>query len=824
MSFFVRSLLINWVTSVTSGCIAVLYFFWFSGIPHHFLPSLIWVLGAMMFFGFIIQGLLHFVWLEGEKQLDNPEAWRLHPHKNMNSFVRVLRFPTRSSALAISLWAILGSLGSAIYGFLYSTSPGIILMLILITINCGGLATISQMFLYRLFLFPRLEKILRSISPISEQLRRIPVILPVRAKLLFIALFLEFLVFGMIFSAGYGKGRILIQDQIRQDIKDLFLKMEEEYLTSSSLPESFWDTLWVTIGGPARIINTSGFIVVENKKASFIESHELSKANLGEEGSSSKWLDMRVPGKEYILEARIPWDDFTGELREYMEIFFGSFLLGGMILIYISYSASREYSLSLRRFSMWIHKLTRGNFEEKPRIQDDDDLARIMIHLDRIRNSFSEQIFSMESAANHLYNLVKKTTDQIEMVCDRTYQENEIVSFLNKRSQEFPSLTEEQIANLLAIGEDLDLILNSARSSDKSLDVIETTWRHLERSLQDLKIDLARREQVANLKSNPFSEIVSMLDTFVEFFQEIEEVANSWKETNLHLLKVISESPIFHSQATATPEVFFSGSQQEVDTFLQELGNLEKVINRVYEVAEDTHLSSLNAAIRSTKAKEIGRALTVISDEVRQLADALQKLLRRIQTDFSRFINVLYTKSPSLSFSPELPRDATHPLSFEEYRKTLEERVQWHREVDQALSDVLRLLRNVQEEFVEIHSSLLNSAQRLDRIVALHEQYSRKLEQLNEYISSLGSKIFQKDPFDLKGVLISFEQFQEMRMNLEKFAREYAQEESAIMKGVDQLHNWTKTEVEKMTSLRGKLLALEDVVRRLVETFVLFKV
>jgi methyl-accepting chemotaxis protein len=817
MTLFLKSMLINWGVSIAAGAIAVLYFVQFSGIPSHLLPSLTWILATMMFFGFVIQGIFHFIWLEGEKEL---ETWHLHPHKNMRIFIRVLRFPTRSALLAISLWVILGTVGASIFGYLYYLSPGSLLMLILITINCGGLSATSQMFFYRLLVFPRLEKVLRLASPTSEELKNIPVVLPIRGKLILISLFLVFLIFGMIFSAGYGKGRILLKNQIKEEIQELFLKMEEVHSKSSVHPESFWDTLWVAIGGPARIVNANGFIVVENKKIS-TEIQNLMKAGFDEEESSPEWIYLRVPGNTYTLEAWIPWRDFAGELREYIEFFTVSFFLGGIVLILISYSASREYSLSLRRFSLWIDGLSRGKFDNRPQIRDDDDLARLTIHLDRIRNSFSEQIFSMESTAIRIYDIMKKMGEYIELIFDRSYQEKEIARYIHQETGELSHLTEEQIKNLLTIGEDLGQIVDSARSADQRLERVETSSKHLKEILRDLKVEVTRRGQELRQNINPIFEILSRIDSFFQFFDEMEIILNSWKESNRHLLKILQETPlIIHSQIPLSLPISYTRAVKTVEHFLNELKDLEKLLTRVHELAEDTHLSSLNAAIRSTKVREIGRAFVVISDEVHQLANSLQSSLKMIHNTYSRFMNVLYVaKSALFPQSDATTNENEVPLSsLERYRTLIEEKIPSLRELDHFISESLRLLVNIRKEFYEIRSLILEFVQRYERIASLYEQYERRIDGIIQSLSSPGANL------DLKAILISFEQLHEMGQNLEKFAREYFQEEIVMAKGVEELKQWIHKGVERMTSLREKLLALENFSRRFAETFVLFKV
>ncbi|TKI68690.1 chemotaxis protein [Sulfurimonas crateris] len=125
------------------------------------------------------------------------------------------------------------------------------------------------------------------------------------------------------------------------------------------------------------------------------------------------------------------------------------------------------------------------------------------------------------------------------------------------------------------------------------------------------------KNTVENLRSNQFVELSGMINSTVE---RIQSVAN--KE---HLLSCNLQS--------------LAGNAQETKQILVTIG----------DIADQTNLLALNAAIEAARAGEHGRGFAVVADEVRKLAERTQKSLAETAATINILIQAINDNSEELN-------------------------------------------------------------------------------------------------------------------------------------------------------------------------------
>jgi methyl-accepting chemotaxis protein len=284
--------------------------------------------------------------------------------------------------------------------------------------------------------------------------------------------------------------------------------------------------------------------------------------------------------------------------------------------------------MHFKRNRLSLLEATAGSIEEKINtvvkahqemlLQDTQVAGEMVLLADKVGNGHYKCRVESDSKTPHVH-LLRKTMnnmlDSTERNLDNAIRVLEALSE-GKFATRAEVKVEGKMGQMLGKINDLGAALQSLEhQNNEAKEVLDNNTKHLKTTIEELR-------------STKFVELNGMINSTVE---RIQSVAGKEHELSGNLQALV-------------------GNAQETKAILVTIG----------DIADQTNLLALNAAIEAARAGEHGRGFAVVADEVRKLAERTQKSLAEISATINVLIQAINDSSESLHQNMDEMVDLTH--------------------------------------------------------------------------------------------------------------------------------------------------------------------
>jgi methyl-accepting chemotaxis protein len=275
-----------------------------------------------------------------------------------------------------------------------------------------------------------------------------------------------------------------------------------------------------------------------------------------------------------------------------------------------------------------------------------------------------------------------------------------------------------------------EVIMSANRSSHENKQV--TTY--LKQSFDKITDNIQNEAQIVKAASDSADDIKEKLNDETENSKDVKESILNADKSLKDAIDII-EDTIRNIQINAQNENELAVKLQQLS---EDAEQVKSVLTVIREIADQTNLLALNAAIEAARAGEHGRGFAVVADEVRKLAERTQKSLGEIDATINVIVQAINAASD------EMNKNIQNVNKVTEQTSEVQERIE---NVSTQMNEVVEKVEvNVGEieKIVKVMQEFISQIQQIEKLSSQNKDNIIKNQEYVEKIARLADELLQE--------------------------------------------------------------------------------